>query len=48
MEVLHPAKYLEENFLSGIGRIGRIGQDAVNQAVNRLMEFPDQPGVGFF
>src|SRR3954464_6085192 len=48
MKLLHTAKHFEENFLGGIGRIRGIGEDSVNQAVNRLMKFSYQPGISLF
>src|SRR5437773_9857408 len=46
VEVFHSSEDLQEDFLCGIGGISRIGDDAVYQAVNRLVKLADQPGVG--
>ena len=48
VKMLHPPKHLQENFLRGIGRVRRVGHDAINQAVDRLVKFGDKPGVGVF
>ena len=48
VKVLHSAKHFQEDFLRGVGRVRRIGHDAVHQAVDRLVEFADEPGVGVF
>src|SRR6185437_10383085 len=48
MKMFHPAEYFEENFLSGVGGICRIGENTVHQTVNRLMKFTDQPRVRVF
>src|SRR5207245_10887269 len=46
VEVFHTSEDLQEDFLCGIGGISRIGDDAVYQAVNRLVKLADQPGIG--
>src|ERR1700730_1008659 len=48
VKMFHPAKYFEKNVLSGIRGIRRVCQNAVNHAVNWLMEFSDQPRVRVF
>ena len=46
VKTLNATKYLEKDFLCSVGRIGRIGQDAINKAVNRLVIMRNQPAVG--
>ena len=48
VKMLHAPKHFQEDFLRGIRRVRRIGDDAINQAVDRLVEFADEPGVGVF
>ena len=48
VKMLHSTKHFQKDFLRGIGGVRRIGDDAVNQAVDRLVEFCDEPGVGVF
>src|SRR5438445_13051823 len=48
VEGFHCSEDLQEDFLCGIGGISRSGDDAVYQAVNRLVKLADQPGVGVF
>src|SRR5690349_23501350 len=48
VEVFHSAKHFEENFLRGVGGVGWISEHPINQAINRLMKFADEPGVGIF
>src|SRR5262245_14444934 len=48
MEVFHAAKNLQKYFLSGVGGIGGVGQDTIDNAVDRLMKFAHKPCVGFF
>ena len=48
VKMLHPPKHLQEDFLRSIGRVGGIGDDAIHQAVNGLVKFGDEPGVGVF
>src|SRR5713226_3340161 len=45
VEMLHPPEDLEENFLRGVGGIGWIRYNAINQAIDRLVELANQPGV---
>ena len=45
VEALHAAKDLKKHLLGGVGRVGRIAQDAVDKAINRLMVVCNQPGV---
>src|SRR5947209_18039710 len=46
VEVFHSSEDLQEDFLCGIGGISRFGDDAVYQAVMRLVKMADPPGVG--
>src|SRR5437016_10005598 len=48
IESLHPPEDLEKHLLRGVGRVGWIAQNAINQAINRLVIVRDQPGVGLF
>ena len=48
VKMLHPPKHFQEDFLRGIGGVRRIGDDAIHQAVDRLVKFCDEPGVGVF
>src|SRR5437867_2749881 len=48
IETLHATKNLEENFLSGIRGISRIGQDAIDKAVDRLVVVGHKPVVSLF
>src|ERR1700688_601382 len=48
VEMLHAPKYFEKNVLGSIGGISRVCQNAVNHAVNWLMEFSDQPRIRVF
>ena len=47
VEMLHPAEDFQEYFLRRIRRIGGVGEDAVHQRVDGLVELADEPGVGF-
>src|SRR5262245_26800873 len=47
MEVLHPAKHFQEDFLRCVGSIRRIQDDAIDETIHRLVECPDQPGLRF-
>ena len=46
--MFHAAKHFQKNFLRSIGRVCRIGDDAIHKAVNWLVKFRDEPGVGVF
>ena len=48
VKMLHAAEDLQKDFLCGIGGVGRIGHDAIDQAVDGLVEFADEPRVGVF
>ena len=48
MEVLHPPEHFQEDFLRGIRGVGGIVHHSVNQAIDGLMKFADQRGIGFF
>src|SRR5215471_11514338 len=48
MEKLHSTEDFQENLLHGIRSVRRVGQNPVDEAVNRLMELPNKPGVGLF
>ena len=48
VKMVHAAKHFQKDFLRGIGRVGGIGDDAIHKAVDRLVEFSDEPGVGVF
>ena len=48
VEVLHAAKHLEENVLSGVSRVGGIAHHAVHEPVDGALEFANQPGIGRF
>src|SRR5215469_12125285 len=48
MKILHPPKHLQEDFLGGIGGIGWVGENPVHNAVDGLVEFSNQPGIGVF
>ena len=48
VKMLHAAKHFQEDFLGSVGRVRRIGDDAIHQAVDRLVKFGDEPGVGVF
>ena len=41
VKMLHAAKHFQEDFLRGIGRVRRIGDDAIHQAVDWLVKFAD-------
>src|SRR5262249_4565277 len=47
VKMFHAAEYLQKNILGGVGSVRRIGEDAVHDAVDRLVKFSDEPGVGF-
>jgi hypothetical protein len=44
VEVPNAAKDFDEDFLSDVGGIARIGQDAIDEAVERLLIAGDEPG----
>ena len=46
VEAFHSPKDLEKHLLGGVGRVGRIAQNAVHEAIDRLVIMRDQPGVG--
>ena len=46
--MLHSAEHFQEHFLGRVSCVGGIGQDAIHQAVDGLMELADQPRVGLF
>ena len=46
VKMLHSPKDLQEDLLGSIGGVGRIGENAINQAVDGLVKFADEPGVG--
>ena len=48
VEALDSAKNLEEDFLSGIGGVGGVFEDPVDQAVNGLVVMGDEPGKSRF
>ena len=48
MKMFHSAKHFQENFLRGVGGVSWICDHAINQAVDGLMKFSDEPGVGLF
>ena len=46
MKVPNATEDFQKHFLSGVRGIRRITQNAVHQAVDRLVKFADQPVVG--
>src|SRR5215469_10000746 len=48
VEVPHSAEDFEENFLRGVGGIRGVGQNAIDQAIDGLVELSDEPGIGLF
>jgi len=48
VKALHAAKDFEENFLCGVRGIRRVSQNAVHQAVNRLVIVGHKPVISLF
>ncbi len=48
IEVLDPAKNLDEYFLGGVGRVRRVVQNPIYQAVYRLVVMRDEPFESIF
>src|SRR6266498_3585780 len=48
VKMLHPTKDLDENILSSVGCVCRVGEDSVDYPINRLMNLPNQPRICIF
>src|SRR5271166_1915973 len=44
--MFHPAEDLQKYLLGGIGRVGRVIDDAVDEAVDGLMKLANEPRIG--
>src|SRR5208282_1060380 len=46
--MLHPAENFQKHILRSVSRVGWVIYDAVDEAIDGLVELANQPGIGLF